>query len=504
MKSGIFVVTVLSACLMLSSGTAQAQNMEDFKTYKERTMSQFKTYKKQVQTEFKAYRDKVNAEFEAFMRKSWERMEGKPAKEKPVPEKDVIPSVVPEHELSKIPKNKRLPDVEVAPAPKPQPVPEPIAPIEEVKIPLQKWMSFSLYGTSCKVRCDVANKLVLKGLDEDSVADMWKSLGEPQYDNLLADCLGIRQNLDLCDWAYIKLVETVTNKVYGKANNKESVVFQSYILTQSGFDVLMARSTDDSRLHLLMASDSDIFGSPYWNISDRHYYLMDNSGTKSLFIFSESFPETKPMRLLMTGENKFAAKSSAPRTLKAKRYPDMSADVPVNENLLSFYNDYPSSFEKGDRYTKWRAYAMLPLDKVTRDALYPVLKSYVKGKSENEAVNIILNFVQTAFVYGYDDEVWGGDRAFFAEETIYYPYSDCEDRSILFSRLVRDITGLEVVLLYYPGHLATAVRFNENVSGDHLMVGDKKYVVCDPTYINARVGMTMPKMDNSKAIAVKL
>ena len=64
--------------------------------------------------------------------------------------------------------------------------------------------------------------------------------------------------------------------------------------------------------------------------------------------------------------------------------------------------------------------------------------------------------------------------------------------------------GLEVVLLYYPNHLATAVRFNEDVSGDYLTLKGKKFVVCDPTYVNARVGMTMPKMDNSKAIAVTL
>lgn len=504
MRPGFIFSATLAACLFIGTGEAKAQNLDDFKAYKEQTMAQFKTYKKQVQTEFKAYRDKVNEEFQAFMRQSWERMEGQPAKEKPVPEKDVEPSVVPENELVKIPENKRLADVQVAPAPKPEPVPEPIAPIEEVKIPQQKWMTVTLYGTTCKVRFNESDRLVLKGLDEDQVADMWDRLGDPKYDNLLADCLKIRKDLALCDWAYIKLVEKVCTEVYGNSNNRESVVFESYILTQSGFDVLMARSTDNSRLHMLMASDSDIFGSPYWNISDRHYYLLDKSGTKSLYIFTESFPETKPMRLIMTGENKFAAKSSKPRNLKSKRYPDMTASVSVNENLLSFYNDYPSYFEKGDRYTKWRAYAQVPLDKVTKDMLYPALRSYVKGKSENEAVNIILNFVQTAFVYGYDDEVWGGDRPFFSEETIYYPFSDCEDRSILFSRLVRDIVGLEVVLLYYPNHLATAVRFNEDVSGDYLTLKGKKFVVCDPTYVNARVGMTMPKMDNSKAIAVTL
>ena len=503
MKPGFIFAAAIAACLLLPVENAQAQ-MDDFKAYKEKALSQFNTYKKNVQTEFKAYRDKVNAEFEAFMRKSWDRMEGEPAKVRPSLEKDVTPSVVPDNQISNTPEGKRLTKVELAPAPKPQPVPEPIVPIEEVKIPQQKWMTVTLYGTSCKVRCDPADKVILKGLDEESVANMWDALGNVKYDNLLADCLNIRKDLALCDWAYIKLVETITGKIYGNSNTRESVVFQAYMLTQSGFDILIARSTDNSRLHMLQASDCDIFQHVYWTIAGRHYYLMDNSGAKSLYIFTESFPGTNPMRLLMTGENKFAAKSSTPRTLKSKRYSNLSVDVSVNTNLLAFYNDYPSSFEKGDRYTKWRAYAQVPLDKVTKDMLYPTLKSYVKGKSENEAVNIILNFVQTAFVYGYDDKIWGGDRAFFAEETIFYPYSDCEDRSILFSRLVRDIVGLDVVLLYYPGHLATAVKFNEDVKGDYLMIGGKKFIVCDPTYINARVGMTMPKMDNSTAIAITL
>ena len=78
------------------------------------------------------------------------------------------------------------------------------------------------------------------------------------------------------------------------------------------------------------------------------------------------------------------------------------------------------------------------------------------------------------------------------------------DRAILFSRLVRDLVGLDVVLLYYPGHLAAAVAFNDNVSGDYLTYKNKKYVVCDPTYINAGVGRTMPGMNNQEAQIIAL
>ena len=34
---------------------------------------------------------------------------------------------------------------------------------------------------------------------------------------------------------------------------------------------------------------------------------------------------------------------------------------------------------------------------------------------------------------------------------------NCEDRAILFTRIVRDLLGLKCILIYYPGHLASAV-----------------------------------------------
>ena len=64
--------------------------------------------------------------------------------------------------------------------------------------------------------------------------------------------------------------------------------------------------------------------------------------------------------------------------------------------------------------------------------------------------------------------------------------------------------GLNVVLLYYPGHLATAVEFNESITGDYIVLSGHRYLVCDPTFINAEIGRTMPGMDNSKASVVML
>ena len=50
-----------------------------------------------------------------------------------------------------------------------------------------------------------------------------------------------------------------------------------------------------------------------------------------------------------------------------------------------------------------------------------------------------------------------------------------------------------MVILSYPGHVATAVAFSGGVGGDHWAFNGKQYVVADPTYINADVGMTIPR-----------
>jgi hypothetical protein len=70
--------------------------------------------------------------------------------------------------------------------------------------------------------------------------------------------------------------------------------------------------------------------------------------------------------------------------------------------------------------------------------------------------------------------------------------------------LVKELLGLEVVLLHYPNHLATAVHFSENVNGDFLTVDGKKFVVCDPTYIGASIGIAMDNCKQAKVQVIKL
>jgi hypothetical protein len=154
--------------------------------------------------------------------------------------------------------------------------------------------------------------------------------------------------------------------------------------------------------------------------------------------------------------------------------------------------------------TRWGMLAKTPLFNNTGEQLTASLKEKIDGMSQRNAVERLLNWVQTGFEYEFDETIWGKDRAFFPEETLFYPYDDCEDRSILLSRLISDLLGLECLLVYYPGHLAMAVNFNEPVKGDYVMLDGRKFVICDPTYIGSLVGETMPMVKDESTTIILL
>lgn len=61
---------------------------------------------------------------------------------------------------------------------------------------------------------------------------------------------------------------------------------------------------------------------------------------------------------------------------------------------------------------------------------------------------------------------------------------------------MKSIVGLEVIGLEYPNHIATAVGFTVDVEGDKVTFGNKKYVICDPTYMGADIGKGMDQFVN--------
>ena len=490
---------LLLSLLLLIVGKGAAQ--ESFEEYRSRLQQEFSSFKDSIHQNYEQFRKEINENYSKMLKEIWE--EKAPEQAIPQPEEQPLPPVVmPEQERSKPIKRQQLPIKEVIPPITPKPQPLPIAPIKPIQASTYASFSFTFMGTDMQVRLEKQMSAArLERAVKQGIPDCWSEMSAGELDILLSDCLGLRERYALCDWAYLSMLRTLSAAYFGSQTDG-ALMLTAWLYCQSGYQMRLA-SQPGGRLVLLYASHHIIYGRPYWELDGTKYYALDFDGTQ-LFISPASFPEEKPLSLYINQTQHFAVSESATRTLKSTRYPEMEFSVAVNMNAIAFYDTYPTSALQGDESTRWAMYANTPIDELTAQTLYPALKAKLSGKSKAEAVECLLNFVQTAFPYEYDDKVWGYDRAFFAEESLYYPCCDCEDRSILFSRLVRDLLQLDVVLIYYPNHLATAVHYPEQVKGDYVMVDGKEYIVCDPTYIGARAGQTMPGMNNATCKVILL
>lgn len=375
----------------------------------------------------------------------------------------------------------------------------PIAPVNVNPSEPVSDFTFTYLGTEMAVKIPKSGKPTLSRLNEDGIAESWLKLSEPDFAATVSSCQNLRSRHKLCDWAYLRLLDAFTAAYCNDANT--ATLLMAYIFSQSGYKIRLAVS--GSTLDMLFATGHTLYNRPYFDFEGVKFYPYRLKGG-NIQICKARFDKETSLSLWVQSSPELSLSSSPQRTISSKRYPQFTVTSSVNKNLISFFDSYPTS-EVGQNFvTRWAMYANTPASAQMRQNLYPQLKSLIAGLDELEAAERLLNWVQTGFVYEYDDKVWGGDRAFFAEETLYYPYADCEDRSILFTRLVRDLLGLKCILVYYPGHLACAVAFNSNVAGDYITTAGRRFTITDPTYIGAPVGRTMTGMNNSGATVIVL
>lgn len=489
MMSTLFVLFI-GVWLVLSPRQLQAQD----DNYQQR----YELFRQQAQDKFTDFRTKCNAEYVKFMQQAWEAYNAMPAIPKPK-DKRVPPIIFSEDYNGKVENEPVVINNVVEPiTPLPQPVP--LSPIYEGKGQENNTITFMFFGTECKIRVPQNKTFGLYEKSEKALAIAWQELSSSKYNNTIRDFLDLRFRYKLCDWAYLCMINTFA-KLYAEIED-EATLLTAFIYSQSGYQMRLAM--DGDRLVLLYGSIYNIYERPYFKIDSEIYIPFTEDSVKRISVCNYAFPNAKPLSLELRQIPAFTYIATKKRSLSSKRYPNLNVEVTVNKNLIDFYNSYPTGYCDENFMTRWAIYANTPFEQNVIDSFERTLKDCINSLNELESAEIILNWVQTAFPYGYDDKVWGYDRAFFAEETLFYPYSDCEDRAILFTCLIRDLLGLDCILVYYPGHLATAVCFTMPVVGDSIKVKDLNFIICDPTYIGAPVGHTMPNMDNSKAKIILL
>ena len=339
---------------------------------------------------------------------------------------------------------------------------------------------------SLKGVCSIGN------MRENAIADAYEAMCKADYKALVDDCRKVKKELNLNDWGIFLFVREASKTLCTDEN--AAVVMQQFLLNELGYKSKMARRADRNQMLLFVAADCQVYGHPYFTKDGLNYYNLTSNESCQFYMCQEDSPKAKS-KLNMQVNHAPALNAGMVNSVHKNRSGSVAVSVDVPKSLMEFYGSMPQC--------DYSVYVNAEVNPSVANKVLSTLAPLVNGKGEAEAANLLINFVQTGFQYATDQEQFGYEKPFFVEELFYYPYCDCEDRSVLYSYLVRNLLKLDVVLLDYPNHIATAVCFNENVSGDFVTVGGKKYVVCDPTYIGASIGKAMPQFKNVAAKVLK-
>lgn len=473
------VLAVLMGAQTLCDRLA-AQDFEDWKEDQERMFQEFRDERD------KAFMEMLQEAWEFIDTEGYEQALDEPkVTDIPEPDSDRSEQELPDEGVSRV-------QLDRSPIPESEPEPEPTedpSPEADPELADFRTMNTEFYhtGTEIPVDPDLADAdLPGGGYDEEAIGEFWQIAGTARYEPTIDALLNQKSRLGLNDWGFAKLTWKTGLDIFDGSRDHANL-FTWFVLTKTGYMTRIGHN--EEQIYLLLATESRVYGANYFDLGGVRYYALSFDDvppeTGQLYTYTKDYPDTDRKISLTVEQLPAIENEPLERTLEFQYAGnDYEISVQVDQNLIRYYEFYPQ--------TDLEVYFNAPVTRQTAEELLTQLEPIVEDMPETHAVNLILRFVQTAFGYKIDPDNFGREKPLFPEETLFYDYSDCEDRAILFSYLVRNLLGMEVIGLRYPGHIATAVRFQSDIEGDAVNYEGERFLISDPTFVNADIGMEMP------------
>jgi hypothetical protein len=509
-------LAIICLSILLTSQVVKGQTREEFEQERARLRKEMSDYIAQERRDFADYIEKINKEYADYLRKNWKSFQllqavvpdsvpkptnvprfnpriekvtpGAPVNILPVPQQSIAPEKVPQEPVIPV----ILPDEEPEPGipeMEEDSVPPGISPVPDTP-----GEGISFYGRNLEITFDPAMKGTLPAeIGNAVIASFWERINKTGYSHVIRRLSDLKTSMNLGDWGYFMLVRKTSGLISADSNYSRLLTW--FLMTKSGYRIRVAYY--DNQVAVLFPSVNKIYGMHYFMIGNVKFYATDFKPNQ-IFTYEKDFPGASKALDLNIFSPPAIGEDYVSKSIEfVYQNRSYSINAEYNREAIEFYRDFP--------LCEVKLYFDAAVSPRTKETLISSLKPYIENMTETETVNFLLAFVQKGFAYKTDPEQFGGrEKFFFPEETLYYPFSDCEDRAVLFSWLVRELTGLKVIGLVYPGHVATAVCFTGQVDGDYVMYRDIKYTLADPTYVDAPFGLTMPGMKNSTAEVVDL
>lgn len=431
----------------------------------------FENFKYSQSSDFKKFKDERDTAFTSYLRSEWK-----------VYQEQVTKSIY------KKPKPKTLPSTTSKPIEKVGPkVNIIIKKIKQEKIVkkiknLDKNTNLSFFGSSFNfdVSSDISSANYFPR-NQNGITSFFDKMASSDYEELVSDIQKIKKDFNLNDWATYLLVLELSKTIYTEDDNAK--LFSWFIFNKLGYAVKVGLV--DKHVILLHYSKKMIYSTPNYTFSKKKFYALSyyNKGSVGrVYTYSKNYPGSdNPLDLSLKTLPNFALNKENKNLSFIDNGKEINIEFTYNKNLIDFMGTYPQA--------NYETYFNSPLENDTNIQILNGLKKHINGKKISEAMNFVLHFVQKSFRYEVDNKQFSREKVMFAQETLYFNKSDCEDRAVLFSYLIKELFGVNVIGVKYSDHMATALYIP--MEGDSVKSGAKRYVIADPTYINANIGQSM-------------
>lgn len=331
------------------------------------------------------------------------------------------------------------------------------------------------------------------GTSAKDIAKLWRSFSSLKVEKtVLPAIIKVAGDCKLNDWLLCECIRSYVDNEMATMQPGQRMALTHYLLAHAGFDVRIGLTSTQEPL-LLIALQQDIYARSFTTLNNTKYYIFfDNLAQRDdqalLQFFTCEIPTDvdcgKHIDLLIQEEPNIPYEAHT----YSFSHDGMHIEGEVNANLMPMLYRYPQ-MEMG-------YFAQSVVSARTQESIARQIATQLESLPEREAVDKLLQFVQSAFDYATDGEQHGFEKPYFFEEMLYYPQCDCEDRSMFYSYLLKMVLGVENHVISFPGHESVSVNLGTTISGHGYEYDKKHFYISDPTYIGATTGMCMPNYQN--------
>lgn len=348
----------------------------------------------------------------------------------------------------------------------------------------------TFYGKDLQFNFPKQTAFKLKSLTEEEVGDAWLHLNQCNLSDLIINCQLIAKDMQLNDWGFYQMVCWCSDQIFPDHAHNEKIIFHYFMLTQSGYKCKIGYDAN-KQLTLLLPFNTLIFYRNYQEYKGLPYYIIEKkSANSTVSTYPLEFLETsRVIDVTLQHPPRFGNDNTVYKEFKCPEN-NFRIKLPINKYLISFYDTYPVC--KLNIYNQTKPSTQLAQSVRTQFA------ALLNTPDSTEKITRLLHFMHTAFQYKPDEECWRQERYFFPEESLFYPYMDCEDYAILFCYLTQILTNMPTVLVTYPKHVATAVKIGQNITKGYILHKNQKYTLCDPSFKGSKPGEIMPAVQSSR------